>query len=279
MRAKKSLGQNFLQDEGVITRIVGGLELCKDDAVIEIGPGHGALTERLLKNAEQVIAVEFDRDLVFLLKEKFSQYHNFKLLNEDALRVDFSKINQENLKFEISDLKSEISNLKLVANLPYNISTPILQRLIDQRHLFSRLVLMFQREVVERITATPGGKERGFLSVLVENAFETEHLFDVPPQAFQPVPKVWSAVVRLTPKTSVVSHEVFFRKLLSVSFSQKRKNILNNLKIAYADAPALLEAADIDSRRRAETLTLDEWVRLASISQTKMTGHRIDVRS
>ena len=273
MRAKKSLGQNFLQDRTIIDRIVDALDLHNNETVVEIGPGLGALTERLVEKAASVIAVEFDRDLIPVLREKFSRNENFAVVNEDALTVDFSKLIAKNLKSEISNLKSEILDLKLAANLPYNISTPILQRLIDQRHIFSKLVLMFQREVVERITATPGRKERGFLSVLVENAFETEYLHDVPPQAFQPVPKVWSAVVRLTPKKSLVSDETLFRKIISTSFSQKRKNILNNLKVVHSDAAELLDVACIDSRRRAETLTLDEWVRLTkTISQTKKTG-------
>jgi 16S rRNA (adenine1518-N6/adenine1519-N6)-dimethyltransferase len=273
MRAKKSLGQNFLQDKTITNRIVDGLGLRENESVVEIGPGHGALTEQLLARGARVIAVEFDRDLIPILKDKFSRYENFSIVNEDALKVDFSELISNNLKSEIGDLKFEIRDLKLVANLPYNISTPILQRLIDQRHRFSNLVLMFQREVVERITAKPGGKERGFLSVLVENVFETEYLFDVPPQAFQPVPKVWSAVVRLTPKRSDVADEAALRKIVSVSFAQKRKNILNNLKTAFAGAPALLEVSDIDGKRRAETLTIEEWQRLTdTIAQTKMTG-------
>jgi len=255
MRAKKTLGQNFLRDQTVIDRIIDALDLSDTDAVIEIGPGQGALTGRLLENAASVIAIELDRDLVPLLIEKFSHFDNFTILNEDALAVDFLKLISNNLKLEISDLK-------LVANLPYNISTPILQCLIDQRHLFSRFVLMFQREVVERITAKPGGKDRGYLSVLVENAFETEYLFDVPPQAFRPVPKVWSAVVRLSPKATSVQNEPLFREIVSASFSQKRKNILNNLKTKVEGASALLEQSGIDGRRRAETLSLEEWSHL-----------------
>jgi len=202
-----------------------------------------------------------------VLRDKFSHYETFTIVNEDALKVDFARLISDNLKSEIGDLKSEIRNLKLVANLPYNISTPILQRLIDQRDLFSKLVLMFQREVVERITAKPGGKERGFLSVLVENAFETEYMFDVAPQAFQPVPKVWSAVVRLTPNRSTVSDETLFRRIVSVSFAQKRKNLLNNLKPVFTEASALLESSGIDGKRRAETLSLDEWNRLTDAVQ------------
>lgn len=252
MRAKKSLGQNFLRDETVINRIVDALDLQDDETVLEIGPGRGALTQRLLEDAGTVIAIEFDRDMISLLRERFGSLGNFELIDDDALNIVLADI-----------LKTTGGGqIKLVANLPYNISTPILQRLIDQRHLFSRIVLMFQREVVKRITASPGGKERGFLSVLVENAFHTECLFDVSPQAFQPVPKVWSSVVRLTPKKSAVSDEALFRKIISVSFSQKRKNILNNLKPAFADASVLLERSGIDGRRRAETLTLQEWIEL-----------------
>ena len=262
MRAKKSLGQNFLQDKTIVNRIVEALELREKETVIEIGPGRGALTERLLEVDAEVIAVEFDRDLVPVLKDKFSHYETFTVVNEDALKVDFAALISNNLK-------SEIGDLKLVANLPYNISTPILQRLIDQRHLFPKIVLMFQREVVERITARPGGKERGFLSVLVENAFETEYLFDVPPHAFLPVPKVWSAVVRLTPKTSPVQDEALFRRIISASFAQKRKNILNNLKPAFVDAAVLLQSSGIDGKRRAETLTLDEWYRLTAVVNKK----------
>jgi len=251
MRAKKSLGQNFLRDPNVIERIVGALDLTKDDVVIEIGPGQGALTETLLEKAGRVVAIEFDRDLISPLRVQFHSTDNFELVNADALSIDLSLFFTEGKK------------LKLVANLPYNISTPILQRLIDQRHLFETIVLMFQREVVERITATPGKKERGFLSVLVEDAFETEHLFDVEPQAFVPIPKVWSGVVRLEPKSSAVSDPTSFRRLLSSSFAQKRKTIYNNLKCVFDNASAILLASDIDPTRRAETLTLDEWRKLA----------------
>jgi 16S rRNA (adenine1518-N6/adenine1519-N6)-dimethyltransferase len=250
MRPRKSLGQNFLKDGAIIHRIVDALDLTLQETVVEIGPGTGALTRELVVRAGDVFAIEFDRDLVPLLNEQFSGKDNFHLLNEDALNIDLSSILEDN------------TSAKLVANLPYNISTPILQRLIEQRHLFSTIVLMFQREVVERITAPPGGKERGFLSVLVESAFETEYLFDVPPDAFHPVPKVWSAVVRLKPKPALLDDEQNFRQLISRSFLQKRKTILNNLKAYIPNAIEVLEAAQIDPARRAETLTLVEWVDL-----------------
>src|ERR1035437_1263088 len=221
LRAKKSLGQNFLRDQSVVGRIVDALEISATDTVVEIGPGTGALTGELLNKADNVIAIEFDRDLIEPLRDRFGKSQKLVLINADALHLSFA---------DRPEIKTAAGKVKLVANLPYNLSTPILQRLIEQRHLFFSLVLMFQREVVARITAAPGTKDRGYLSVLVENAFETEYLFDVVPSAFYPVPKVWSAVVRLTPKPSASPDDAVFRGLLSAAFEQKRKTILNNLK-------------------------------------------------
>lgn len=251
IRAKKSLGQNFLRDIGVCERIVAALGLESTDTVIEIGPGQGALTAHLLESGARVIAVEFDRDLISPLRVQFGSFDNFELVNVDALTANFGELIGGNAVG------------KLVANLPYNISTPILQRLIDQRSVFSRLVLMFQREVAERITAPPGSKERGYLSVISQAAFEIERLFDVPPQAFFPVPKVWSSVVALTLKGADISDTAIFRRMVSSGFAQRRKTIYNNLKQVLDDASTILAAAGIDPGRRAETLTLDEWRKLA----------------
>lgn len=256
MRAKRSLGQNFLRDETVVERIVTALKLSPDDTVVEIGPGQGALTTLLVERCKRVVAIEFDRDLISPLRVQFHSNSHFQLVNADALSFDFASLDEDEVK------------LKLVANLPYNISTPILQRLIEQRLTFSAIVLMFQREVVERITATPGNKERGFLSVLVEDAFETKRLFDVPPTAFWPVPKVWSSVIRLRPKESVFPDAALFRTLLSAAFAQKRKTILNNLRTFSPGIEDALNAAIIDPKRRAETLTLAEWRKLAEILRT-----------
>ncbi len=264
VRAKKSLGQNFLRDSSFVDNIVNALDLNDADTVFEIGPGQGALTAKLVEEAGRVIAIEFDRDMVAILNEHFRSYDNFKLIKADALSVDFA---------ELFGGAGSGKQVKLVANLPYNISTPILRRLIDQRQLFSEIVLMFQREVVERITAPAGGKNRGFLSVLVENAFETEYLFDVPPGAFQPVPKVWSGVVRLKPKPLTPDNYVLFRKVVSSSFAQKRKTMLNNLKHTIENANHVLSESGIDANRRAETLTLEEWWSLTrTIGTSKIAG-------
>lgn len=269
--AKKSFGQNFLVDQNYIDKIITALELNNDDLVIEIGPGRGALTEGLIKEAGKVIAIELDRDLIPITQEKFAAADNFHLIESDALKTDFTSL---------VNIQSPRKKAKLVANLPYYISTAILQKLIEHREVFSEMILMFQREVVERMTAQPGDSERGYLSVIVEANLEVETLFDVPPQAFKPIPKIWSSVVRLTPKSRLITDREslrLFELVVSAAFRQKRKTILNNLKRLEAiedsypgGAPELLKDSGIDPARRAETLSIDEWLKLTSnLEKTK----------
>ncbi|HEX9963050.1 MAG TPA: 16S rRNA (adenine(1518)-N(6)/adenine(1519)-N(6))-dimethyltransferase RsmA [Pyrinomonadaceae bacterium] len=266
--AKKSFGQNFLVDKNYIDKIIDALDLQAGETVVEIGAGRGALTEKLTESGANVIAVELDRDLIPLLKDKFGESENFTLVEQDALKINFDELIRP-AKTKIPDLDQRPKS-KLVANLPYYISTAILQKLIEQRDCFSEMVLMFQREVVERITAKVGNKERGFLTVLVEAYLRGEKLFDVPPSAFRPAPKIWSAVVRLTPKESIeIENEKLFREIASAGFAQRRKTILNNLKNApdslkekIGNAETLLDIAEIDAGRRAETLTTEEWKRI-----------------
>jgi 16S rRNA (adenine1518-N6/adenine1519-N6)-dimethyltransferase len=263
-RAKKRLGQNFLVDESYARRIVSALGPRAGETLVEIGPGRGALTALLLESGAQVVAVEFDRELVGLLNGRFGSREEFKLVEADALEVDFCA--------EVEPA----SGARVVANLPYNISTAILQRLLEQRRCLTEFVLMLQREVVERITARPGSSERGYLTVLVEAFCESEALFDVPPGAFRPVPKVWSTVARLRVREtdSAGGDEKLFTRLVSASFAQKRKTIHNNLRNAPEDLRArvesaggvlhLLEAANVDPQRRAESLALEEWAALVA---------------
>lgn len=258
--AKKSFGQNFLVDQNYVVKIISALDLQTGETVIEIGPGRGALTEKLLESGANVVAVELERDMIAVLKEKFGETENFDLIEGDALKIDFSE-----LANSISDIQNP-KPVKLVANLPYYISTAILQKLIEQRAAFSGMILMFQREVVERITAEVGNKERGFLTVLTEAYLDAEKLFDVPPEAFRPAPKVRSAVVRLTPKSEVqITDEKLFREIISAAFTQKRKTILNNLKNVPVlknrniDANSILEKSGIEPNRRAESLALEDW--------------------
>ena len=262
--AKKSLGQNFLVDGRVVARIVGVFAPREGETVVEIGPGRGALTGRLLDTGARVVAVEFDRELIPVLTEAFGGRENFRLVHDDALAADFC------------ELIEPARAARVVANLPYNISTAILQKLIEQRACLTEFVLMLQREVVERMTAPAGSSERGYLSVLVEATCEAEPLFDVSPASFRPVPKVWSTVVRLRPRELAVGdvrRGPLFRQLVGAGFAQKRKTMHNNRRAApdppraaierAGGARPLLDAAALDAARRAESLTLAEWVRLA----------------
>lgn len=259
----KRFGQHFLRDKRTIQRIIDALAPRADETIIEIGPGAGALTASLVERAGRVIAVEFDNKLAPLLTEQFGSLTNFRLVMGDALATDFCR--------EIEPA----THARLVANLPYNISTAILQRLIEQRACLTEMVVMLQREVVERIMAPAGSSERGFLSVLIEAYCETEKLFDVGPGAFRPPPKVWSSVIRLRfrPRTNTgVTDEGLLWKTVSAGFAQKRKTILNNLRHAPVQLAEVLKRnggasivlckANVELQRRAETLTIEEWGRI-----------------
>lgn len=264
LRAKKSLGQNFLIDERVIEQIVSAVDPREGETILEIGPGHGALTSGLIERASRLIAIEYDRNLIPLLRDQFGHSESFTLIEADALEVD------------VCALVAPAKTARLVANLPYYISTAILQKLLKQRECLTEMVLMLQSEVVERIMAAPSSSERGFLSVLVQAYAEVEKLFDVAPDAFRPTPKVRSTVVRLHTRSQIaapVKDETLFWQIVSAGFAQRRKTIFNNLRHAPSDlqrkideaggAAHLLEVAGIDPCRRAETLSLEEWARLS----------------
>jgi 16S rRNA (adenine1518-N6/adenine1519-N6)-dimethyltransferase len=259
----KRLGQHFLRDQRTIHRIIDALNPKSGETIVEIGPGTGALTSVLVERAGRLVAIEFDNKLAPLLQERFGAFGNFKLVMADALTVDFCK--------EILPAQSA----RIVANLPYNISTAILQRLIAQRACIDEMVLMLQREVVERVLAPAGTSDRGFISVLVEAYCEAEKLFDVAPGAFRPPPKVWSSVMRLKFRTRINAEnadESLLWEVVSAGFAQKRKTILNNLRHASGrlqetlkrngGASIVLCKAGIDLKRRAETLTVEEWQRI-----------------
>jgi 16S rRNA (adenine1518-N6/adenine1519-N6)-dimethyltransferase len=263
LHPSKRLGQNFLVDKRVIQRIVAALEPIPQETIIEIGPGTGALTSELVKRAGRVIALEFDRRLGPLLRASFGPFPNFELIEGNALEADFCSA------------MHPAQHARLVANLPYNISSAILQRLIEQRRCLSEMVLMLQKEVVERMTAPAGSSERGYLSVLIEAYAEAEKLFDVNPASFRPAPKVWSSVVRLIVRQHMqveVPDEKLFWSVVSAGFAQRRKTIFNNLRRTgdhlqerikrNGGASIVLCRANVDLRRRAETLSLEEWARI-----------------
>ena len=267
-RPQKRFGQNFLTNQSIINRIIESLEPRQGETIIEIGPGEGALTHPLLEHESRVVAIEFDNNLISSLAEKFGGDENFHLVHADALTTDFCEI------IRPSD------TARVVANLPYNVSTAILQRLIERRACLTEMVLMLQREVVDRITAAPGSSERGYLSVLVEAYCETEKLFDVAPGSFRPAPKVWSSVVRVTPRRvceAKVKDEKLLWQIVSAGFAQRRKTILNNLRYAppplqeavknHGGASIVLCRAEVELQRRAETLTLQEWARISRVME------------
>ena len=263
--AKRRFGQNFLVDRSVINRIIDAVSPKADETIIEIGPGRGALTSRLAETAGRVVAIEFDRELIPQLRAQFANAANLTLVEADALTINFCELIRPQ------------ENGRVVANLPYNIATAILQRLIEQRNCLTDMTLMLQREVVDRITAEAGSSERGYLSVLVEAYCEPEKLFDVPPQAFRPAPKVWSTVVRLRVRPKIaadVKNEDLLWQIVSAGFAQRRKTILNNLRDAPANIQELLKKrggasivlcdAGLPPLRRAETFALEEWALLVN---------------
>jgi 16S rRNA (adenine1518-N6/adenine1519-N6)-dimethyltransferase len=271
MKAKKSLGQNFLVDATISRRIVEAVSPNQRDLILEIGPGTGALTKQLLEKAGYLTAIEIDTRLVENLRYEIKN-QKFNLLAEDALNLNW----QEEIQKAMAAWQCLYPNLneprvRVVANLPYYISTPIVERLIKLGGQIFDMTLMLQEEVVDRIVSEPGNKEYGYLSVLVQYHTVATKLFRVAPTAFQPVPRVWSAILRLNSRTEpvvLVKDELQFFALVRAAFAQRRKTILNNLKAAARalsfteEITTALATSNIDASRRAETLSLEDFGRL-----------------
>ncbi|MFB6469318.1 16S rRNA (adenine(1518)-N(6)/adenine(1519)-N(6))-dimethyltransferase RsmA [Cytobacillus sp. Hz8] len=262
---KKSLGQNFLIDTNILKRIVDHAELTDSSGAIEIGPGIGALTEQLARQAKKVVAFEIDQRLLPILKETLSPYDNVKVIHEDILKVDVEKVLEEEF--------SEIEDLMVVANLPYYVTTPIIMRLLEEKLAIRGIVVMLQKEVADRISAKPGTKDYGSLSIAVQYYTVAETVMIVPKTVFVPQPNVDSAVIRLTvrkePAVSVKDEDFFFQ-ITKSSFAQRRKTLLNNLtsqlpngKEKKGEILIALEHAGIEPTRRGETLSIEEFARLS----------------
>ncbi len=250
--ARKRFGQNFLTDLNIIEQIIGHLQIQPKDHWLEIGPGLGAITQPLLNHDIRLDVVELDRDLAAELTRRFVDREGFRLHQADALTMDFKAI-------------AGGGKLRMVGNLPYNISTPLLFHLLAHSGCFQDLCVMLQQEVVQRICAAPGSKAYGRLTVMLQYYCQPEPLFQVPPESFQPAPKVMSAMVRLVPHAeppvAVASH-ADFQTLVTQAFSQRRKTLRNTLRTllpqeAWADLA-------IDPSARAETLTLTQFAVLAN---------------
>ena len=250
---RKRFGQNFLRDDGVIDDIERAIAPTADDHLVEIGPGEGALTQALMTSGCKLDAVELDRNLTTRLLAAFSIYPGFTLHSADALAFDFS------------ELASPAQRLRVVGNLPYNISTPLIIRLLEQKTAIEDMHFMLQLEVVERLAAQPGSKEWGRLGVLTQLQCEVEKLFEVPPEAFYPPPKVQSAVVRLTPRQTSPYPPVHLpdlHRLVTQAFSQRRKTLRNNFKGTLTDDN--FELLGINPSARAETLSIEDFIAMTN---------------
>ena len=258
----KSLGQNFLIDDNVIDRILEGARLSETDRIIEVGPGIGTLTREMGKVAENVVAIEIDKTLIPILKETLADLDNVEVVNEDILKVDVQGLINEKLNG---------GPVKLVANLPYYITTPIVMKLLEEDIPVTDIVVMVQKEVADRMNAKPSTKDYGALSVAVQYYCDTEIVAKAPRHMFVPQPNVDSIVIGLhvrDEKKYVVDNEDIFFKTVKASFGQRRKTLLNSLGglgfLSKDEIREALQAANIDEKRRGETLSIDEFANLSN---------------
>lgn len=252
---KKQFGQNFLREREFLDRIMEVSNPQKNETILEIGPGDGALTERMIEKAKEVICVEIDRDLEPLLRKKFAGKENFNLLMGDILAVDFrEKINK---------------SVRVIANIPYYITSPIINKLIENREFVDEIYIMVQKEVAERVTSKPGSSNCSILTMAVKYFAESEYLFTIPKEAFEPAPKVDSAFMKIIPRKDnryekEVKEELFF-KYVKAGFASKRKNILNNFSAMghnKNELKKIFEENGIDINLRAEDLSVEEFIKI-----------------
>jgi len=253
--AKKKFGQNFLIDHNIIAQIIGAINPQISESILEIGPGKGAITSSLLQAGSKVTAVEIDKDLHDLLAKKFANLPNFKLCKQDILTYDFSQIRK---------------HTKIVGNLPYNISTPILFKCLQALENIDSLIFMLQKEVADRIVALPATKQYGKLSVMLQYFFVATKLFEVPATSFVPQPKVTSSIIKLTPRTEFAEQIIDldnFRNLVSKAFTMRRKIIIHPFKGLLSKEELTL--INIDTKLRAENLSVADFVKLSNFISQK----------
>ncbi|WP_282575988.1 16S rRNA (adenine(1518)-N(6)/adenine(1519)-N(6))-dimethyltransferase RsmA [Apilactobacillus xinyiensis] len=271
LSAKKSLGQNFLTDLNILQKIVDAANVSDADNIIEIGPGIGGLTEQLAKRAKKVLAFEIDQNLLHVLDDTLAEYNNVKVINQDIL--------QANLPQTISSEFEEKGPVKVVANLPYYITTPIILDLLKGNANFDQIVVMMQKEVADRLVAKPGSKDYGSLSIIIQYLNNTEIAFEVPRTSFIPAPKVNSAIVSLSSRENIDNPVFDFDKFCGFvrgCFLHRRKTFWNNLQGLFGKTPEIknelklaLQNFDIDAGIRPEKLSIDEYVELANYFHDK----------
>ena len=261
--ANKKLGQNFLIDDEVIDGIISASNVNKNDLVIEIGPGLGTLTKRLLDNAGKVICVELDTRMIGILSDRFKFYNNFEVINEDVLKVDLNKLINENKN-------EELRTAKIVANLPYYITTPIVMKLLEDKLDIESITVMVQKEVADRLVDAPGGKDSGAITYGVNYYTKPEKVVNVPNTAFIPAHEVNSSVIKLNvlgkPSVEVKNEELLF-KIIKMAFMQKRKTLLNGLTngnlASKEEIEKMLVDLGFDLRIRGEKLSLEDFAKIA----------------
>ena len=266
---QKKYGQNFLIDPHVLDKIIGESGIEKEDMILEIGPGIGTMTQYLAEAAREVVAIEIDKNLIPILEDTLSEYKNITVINQDVLKVDLRKLVME---------KNQGRPIKVVANLPYYITTPIIMELLENKLPIESITIMVQKEVAERMQQTPGSKEYGALSLAVQYYAKPEIVANVPPNCFMPRPKVGSAVIRLTlhqnPVIEVEDEEFMFR-LIRASFNQRRKTLINgignapNINVGKEEVKAALEEMGLSENIRGEMLSLEEFARLSNLLRKK----------
>lgn len=267
----KSLGQNFLTDKGIIDKIVDGAGVCEDDLVLEIGPGLGVITWEAAQKAGKVIAVEIDKNLIPILKETLADCDNVEVLHQDILKTDINEVINRELA------TGKYKSVKVIGNLPYYITTPIIMKILEDGVEAESLTFMMQKEVADRIQSAPGKKTYGAVSVAVQYYCEAEILSKVPRDVFIPQPNVDSAVLKLTvrkEKSVEVADRDLFLSCIKAGFGQRRKTLLNSLMgvdgMTKETVKAALEGAGIEPSRRAETLNLEEFATLANEVQKQL---------
>ncbi len=264
IKPRKRLSQSFLLDQNIIKKIAAAAQITKEDIVLEIGAGIGVLTEILAQEARKIIAVELDKNLVEVLKEKLAGYDNVAIHCGDILKYDFKALS-----------KKYKTKVKVIGNVPYNISSPLIFHLLSSRAAIHSFLLMLQKEVVQRLAAQPNNKSYGVPSVLLQMFASVEKIFDVPATCFYPRPKVESAVIKgafLDKPLMELADAAFFTQLVKASFAQRRKMLINNLKnsklladVGEEKIKEVLTCADIDGKRRGETLSIEEFGKLSNL--------------
>ena len=266
IKANKSLGQNFLISQNVVDKIVESSNITKEDLIIEIGPGLGTLTKELLEKAGKVICIELDKKMIKILNDRFSMYKNFELIHGDVLKVRLNKIIKDEKE------KNGLKKAKIVANLPYYITTPIVMKLLEDRLDLETITVMVQKEVADRLIAIPGEKDTGAITYSVYYYATSEAILEVPNDSFIPEPEVTSKVIKLTtrkePPVEVKSRGVMF-KIIKSAFMQRRKTLLNaltNTKVFMSkeEGIEILKELDLDENIRAEKLTLEDFAEITN---------------